>query len=65
MRITDHASTRSIATGPATGEASSATAKSAAILRTADSRGTGKSGLAEMLRTSKGGQTEIMQPIMM
>ena len=63
--MADHASTRSTATGPATGEALSATVKSAAIPRTADSRGTGKSGLAEMLRTSKVGQTEIMQPIMM
>ena len=63
--MAEPASTRSAATGPATGEAWSATARSAAIPRTADSRGTGKSGLAEMLRTSKVGQTEIMQPIMM
>ena len=47
--MADHASTRSAATGPATGEVWSATARSVAILRTADSRGTGKSGLAEML----------------
>ena len=63
--MAEPASTRSAATGPATGEAWSATARSAAILRTVDSRGTGESGLAEMMRTSKGGQTEIMQPIMM
>ena len=49
--MAEPASTRSTATGPATGEALSVTAKSAAIPRTADSRGTGKSGLAEMLRT--------------
>ena len=63
--MAEPASTRSAATGPATGEAWSATARSVAILRTANSRGTGESGLAEMMRTSKGGQTEIMQPIMM
>ena len=63
--MAEPASTRSAATGPATGEAWSATARSAAIPRTVDSRGTGESGLAEMMRTSKAGQTEIMQPIMM
>ena len=45
------ASTRRDATSPATGEARCATARSAAIQRTADCRGTGESGLAEMLRS--------------
>ena len=41
------ASTRRDATSPATGEARCATARSAAIQRTADCLGTGKSGFAE------------------
>ena len=48
--MAEPASTRRTATSPATGEARCATARSAAIQRTADCRGTGKSGLAELRR---------------
>ena len=58
--MAEPASTRRDATSPATGEARCATARSAAIQRTADFRGTGKSGFAETM--GSGGSKKVDRP---